>query len=57
MTKKQDKILAEIQKQIEDFKQINVENKEINEILKEQALINAQMIISFNKKIPEDMCR
>jgi len=55
MTKKQDKLLAEMRKEIEEFKKINAENKEINELLVEQILEYNQIIKSFQKSIPRGM--
>ncbi len=55
MTKKEDKILAELKKELVEFKKNNAENREINELLNEQVLEYQQMIKSFNKKIPDGM--
>jgi len=49
---KQDKLLAEMRKEIDAFKKINAENREINELLVEQILEYNQIIKSFQKSCP-----
>jgi len=44
-----------MQKELTELKKIIEENKDLNEILKAQAIANEQMLKSFNKKIPDRM--
>jgi len=50
---KQAKLIAEMKKELSEFKEIKEECKENNELLKEQILEYEQLTKSFNKTIPE----
>jgi len=52
---KKNKIIDVMQKELTELKKIIEENRELNELLKAQALANEQMLMSFNKKIPKGM--
>ncbi len=51
---KQAKLIAEMKKELSEFKEIKEECKENNELLKEQILEYEQLTKSFNKTIPRN---
>ena len=55
MTKKHDKILSDMEKELAEFKAVNAETKELNQLLKDQVIEYQQVIKSFNKNIPKGM--
>jgi len=52
---KQAKLIAEMKKELSEFKEIKEECKENNELLKEQILEYEQLTKSFQKSIPKGM--
>jgi len=52
---KQAKLIAEMKKELSEFKEIKEEYKENNELLKEQILEYEQLTKSFNKKTPRGL--
>ncbi len=52
---KKPKIIEEMKKELIELKKMNAENRELNEMLKAQALEYEQTLKSFNKKIPDGM--
>lgn len=52
---KQDKLISDIKKELDEIKAIKEEYKENNELLKEKILEYEQLTKSFTKSIPRGM--